>query len=72
MEEYHDAGYAKFKADCGEAVVEKLRPVREEYLRLMDDKKYLADVAAKGAERARRIAARTMTKVKKKIGLVLA
>ncbi len=69
--EYHDAGYAKFKADCGEAVIEKLRPVREEYLRLMGDKQYLADVAAKGAERARRIAARTMVKVKKKIGLVL-
>lgn len=70
VNEYHDAGYAKFKSAVGEAVVEKLRPVREEYLRLMADKAYLAEVAKNGAERAGIIARRTMSKVKRKVGLV--
>lgn len=70
VNEYHDAGYAKFKSAVGEAVVEKLRPVREEYLRLMADKAYLAEVAKNGAERAGAIARRTMSKVKRKVGLV--
>ncbi len=70
VNEYHDAGYAKFKEAVGEAVVEKLRPVREEYARLMGDKAYLADVAKLGAEKASAIARKTMSKVKRKVGLV--
>lgn len=68
--EYHDAGYRKFKEDVGMSVVEKFAPIREEYKRLMNDKAYLASVAKDGAERAARIAERTLRKVKKKIGLV--
>ena len=70
VNEYHDAGYKKFKEDVGESVVERFRPIREEYDRLMTDKGYLAEVAAKGAETAARMAARTLSKVKRKIGLV--
>ena len=68
--EYHDAGYAKFKNDVGESVVERFRPIRESYNRLIADKEYLAKVAADGAAKASSIAARTLSKVKRKIGLV--
>ena len=67
---YGDKGYAVFKRACGEAVVERLKPIKAEYDRLMSDKDYLMAVARDGAERARRLARRTLNKVKRKVGLV--
>lgn len=64
-------GYGDFKAAVAEAVVEELRPVRERYERYVNDKAYLQEVAAQGAERASRIANRTLGKAMKKIGFVL-
>jgi len=61
-------GYGDFKAAVAEAVIETLRPVREEYFRYIADPKALADYAAKGAERASRVADRTLAKVMKKVG----
>lgn len=69
VNEYHDAGYKKLKEDVGEAVVERLRPVREEYERLMKDKAYLMTIAEEGAKKAESLAERTLAKVKRKIGL---
>ncbi len=69
-ERYRDGGYAKFKQAVGESVVEKLRPLREEYNRLIQDKAYLMQVAKEGAEKARYLARKTVSKVKRKIGLV--
>ena len=54
----------------GEAVVETLRPLREESLRLIQDKAYLEDIYKAGAAKASYVANKTMRKVKKKIGLV--
>jgi tryptophanyl-tRNA synthetase len=70
VNEYHDAGYKKFKEDVAEAVIEKLRPVREDYERLMQDKTYLLNIATQGASKAASLAERTIAKVKKKIGLI--
>ena len=67
---YSDKGYAAFKSACAEAVIERLRPVRERYASLTTDKEYLADIAKEGAVRASAIARRTMSKVKRKVGLV--
>ena len=64
-------GYADIKESLREAVVEELRPVRERYERFVNDKAYLQTVAAEGAERASRIANRTLGKAMKKIGFVL-
>lgn len=69
--DFQGKGYGDFKAAVGEAVVEELRPVRERYERYVNDKAYLKDVAAQGAERASRIANRTLGKVMKKVGFVL-
>lgn len=69
VNEYHDAGYAKFKHDVGESVVEKFAPIRREYDRIIADKAYLAAVAKEGAEKAARLAARTLRKARKKVGL---
>ena len=68
--EFAGKGYGDFKTAVGEAVAEELRPVREEFDRLMADKAYLEQCYKEGAEKASRIAGRTMEKVKRKVGLI--
>jgi len=58
------------KPAVGEAVVETLRPIREESERLLKDKAYLESVYKAGAEKASYIANKTLRKVYKKVGFV--
>ncbi len=69
-QEFAGQGYGAFKLAVGEAVAEELRPVREEFARLMKDKGYLEATYRAGAEQAAAISQRTLTKVKKKVGLL--
>mgnify|MGYP002622249502 FL=1 len=66
--EFAGQGYGSFKPTVGEAVIEALRPVREEAARLIKDKAYLDEVYRKGAEAASYVAGRTLRKVYKKVG----
>ncbi len=66
--EFAGKGYGAFKPAVAEAVIESLRPIREEAERLIKDKAYLEDVYKKGAERASYIANKTLRKVYKKVG----
>ena len=68
--EFAGKGYGAFKPVVGEAVVELLRPIREETERLLADKAYLESVYRSGAERATRVAERTLRKVYKKVGFL--
>ena len=68
--EFEGQGYGVFKPAVGDAVIETLRPIREEATRLLDDKAYLCSVYTEGAQKASAIARRTLRKVYKKIGLV--
>lgn len=68
--EFAGQGYGTFKVAVGEAVAAKFKPIREEYIRYMSDKSYIAKIASEGAEKAGRIAERTLRKVKKKVGLI--
>ena len=68
--EFDGLGYGRFKPAVGEAVVELLRPIREETDRLLADKAYLEGVYRAGAERASRAAEKTLRKVYKKVGFV--
>ena len=49
--EFAGCGYGKFKPAVGDAVVECLRPIREEATRILADKAYLENVYRAGAER---------------------
>lgn len=69
-EEFAGQGYGVFKPAVGEAVVELLRPIREESLRLLADKAYLESVYREGAQRAQYLAGKTLSKVQRKIGFV--
>ena len=66
--EFAGKGYGDFKAAVGEAVIEELRPLQENYKKLIADTAYLNECMAKGAERASNLAQRTLSKCMKKIG----
>ena len=68
--EFAGCGYGKFKPAVGEAVVETLRPIREEATRIMKDKAYLEQVYRDGAEKAGYVAEKTLRKVYKQVGFV--
>jgi tryptophanyl-tRNA synthetase len=68
--EFSGKGYGDFKMAVGEAVVELLRPVREEAARLLSDKAYLEKVYTEGAAKAAYAANKTVRKVYKKVGFV--
>lgn len=68
--EFEGKGYGAFKPVVGEAVVELLRPIREETQRLLADKAYLEGVYRAGAEKASYVAEKTLRKVYKKVGFL--
>ena len=71
VKDYSGKGYGDFKNDVAEAVVECIRPIRNEYDKLIADKQYLMDICQRGADSAKRISQRTLKKVYKKVGFVL-
>jgi tryptophanyl-tRNA synthetase len=62
--------YGPLKADTGEAVVELLRPIQERYRELLADQAELARLLAKGADKARAVAAKTLARAYDAIGLL--
>ncbi|MFA4964142.1 MAG: tryptophan--tRNA ligase [Thermoleophilia bacterium] len=67
---YEGKGYAEFKADLGEVVVEALAPIQARIRDLEADRSSTLEVLRVGAERAEAIAARTLAKVRERVGLV--
>ena len=69
-QEFSGKGYDDFNAAVGEAVVEHLRPIQERFSQLIQDKAYLEKCYTENAEKASRIAYRTLSKVMKKVGFL--
>ncbi|MFR7483615.1 MAG: tryptophan--tRNA ligase [Eubacterium sp.] len=69
--EFEGKGYGDFKKAVGEAVVAELAPVQEKFNRYMKDTAYLKECEKIGAERAGRLASRTLQKAMKKVGFIL-
>ena len=70
-QEFDGKGYGDFKLAVGEVVTSVIEPIRQEKNKLLCDKAYLDEVLKNGAERAERLAYKTLNKVYKKVGLVL-
>lgn len=68
--EFAGKGYGAFKPAVGDAVIETLRPIREEAERILADKAYLKQVYTDGAMKASSVARKTLRKVYKRVGLV--
>lgn len=62
--------YGPLKNDTGEAVVEVLRPIQERYRMLLDDRAELSRLLRRGADKARAVAAATLARAYRNIGLL--
>lgn len=68
--EFEGKGYGDFKLAVGEAVADWLKPVREEFARLMADKAYLKECYSNGAKAAVSISGKIVSKAYHKVGFV--
>jgi hypothetical protein len=68
---YRGKGYAEFKIDLAELLIEKLTPIQKKYQELSKDKKSIFEILHKNAKEASLIANKTLREVKKKMGFLL-
>ena len=68
--EFEGKGYGDFKMAVAEVTADALAPVQAEYDKILADKAYVDGVLKDGAERAARLANRTVSKVYRKVGLL--
>ncbi len=68
--DYEGKGYGDFKNDLAEVVADGLRPIREKANELIENKDQLESIYTEGAEKAEKIARKTLRKVYKKIGFI--
>ena len=66
--EFDGQGYGTFKTAVAESVIETLKPVQDEYNRILSDKAYLESTLKDGAEKARYQANKLLNKVYRKVG----
>lgn len=68
--DFDGKGYGDFKLAVGEAIAEHLRPVRERFAQLMQDKEYLKKCYTEGAQKALYLSQKTLSKAYRKVGFV--
>ena len=69
-EKYEGKMYSSLKNDLIDLIIEFLKPIRQEYNRIISDKNYLDQVLKDGSEKASYKARRTLSKVYRKVGFV--
>lgn len=68
--EFSGKGYGDFKIAVGEATADMLKPLQENFARIIGDKTYIGDCMREGAEKAYKASRKTLQKVYKKVGFV--
>ena len=68
--EFENSGYGDFKTKVAETVVAKLEPIQKRYKELLENKEYLEKIYTDGANRARKLASKTLDEVKERIGIL--
>ena len=66
--EFDGQGYGTFKTAVAESVIDTLKPVQDEYNRILADKAYLEGVLKEGAQKAQYQASKVLNKVYRKVG----
>jgi tryptophanyl-tRNA synthetase len=66
---YKGKGYADFKNDLAEVIIDSLKPLQEKINSLSDEK--VLKILGEGAEKVRPIARKKLDEVKKKIGFII-
>lgn len=68
--EFEGEGYGTFKTKVAETVVNKLEPIQKKYKELLENKEYLEKIYTDGANKARKLASKTLDDVKERIGIL--
>lgn len=68
--EFENSGYGDFKTKVAETAVAKLEPIQKKYKELLENKEYLEKIYTEGANRARKLASKTLDEVKERIGIL--
>lgn len=71
VNQYQNTGFAKFKDDLADIIITTLAPINTKYAELMKNQDYLVSTLHEGADKARVIATRTLTEIKKLFGFVV-
>jgi len=67
---YAGAGYARFKTDLAEVVIESLRPIQERYRSIREDDARLTAIIRTGAAKAREHSQRVIRRVHRALGFI--
>ena len=70
LAEFGGQGFGKFKPALGELLVESLAPINARFVELRQDRAALGQILAKGADKARTLAAPTLARTYEALGLV--
>ena len=68
VNEYHDAGYGRFKSDLADQIVSVLEPIQARYQALINSNE-LDDILLKGAKEANEVASATLSQMEKIMGI---
>ena len=68
VNDFKGSGYGALKTTVADAVVEELMPIQQRFREISADKEYVAKVLSDGAEAARRMARKTVSKAYHKTG----
>ena len=69
LKDFEGLGYKQLKEAVGECVADTLEPFKNEYSRLLKDNEYIENIIKNGSEQASYFAEKTLSKVKRKVGL---
>lgn len=67
--EFEGVGYGEFKKAVADAIITLLMPIQDKYEKILADKDYLNKVLDEGAQKASYFARKTLSKVKRKMGV---
>ncbi len=67
---YQHKGFADFKSDLAELIIEHLKPINTEYSRIIKDKDYIYNSLKTGSEKAQKVASKTCATILKNFGLL--
>lgn len=70
VSDFSGVGYGKFKADLADCLIAEFQPIRQEYLKIRDDERYLQDRLEQGAQKAQEDARKTLAKVYEAVGFI--
>ena len=70
LNSYQGKGFANFKSDLAELIITHLKPINNEYSRIIKDKDYICNSLKNGAEKAQKTASQTCNNVLKQFGLL--